>query len=167
MSYNSDEIRGVLIRIGDENLLLPNATIAEVMPRMPVEILHGMPDWLPGRIVWHGWKVPLVVFSKFSGLRDDSDPSSQKIVVLKAQSGDEELPYFALPTPSFPHLISIPRDGLLADASEETLPHGVHMRILLGNHSALLPDLDMIERTLREALAAAEKEQLDALKGAQ
>lgn len=157
MSYNSDEIRGVLIQTGDEYLLLPNATIAEVMPRMPVQPLQGTPDWLPGRIVWHGWKVPLVAFSRLSGLHDESDVLTQKIVVLKAQGGDENLPYFALSTPSFPHLVSIPRDGLLANASEEMLPHGVHMRILLGDHSAMLPDLDMIEQMLKEALVAAEQ----------
>ena len=31
MAYNSDEIRGVMIQVGDDRLLLPNATVAEVL----------------------------------------------------------------------------------------------------------------------------------------
>ena len=63
-----------------------------------------------------------------------------KVVVLKALSGNAQRPYYALLTQNFPQLISVPRDGLLADASEETLPQIVHMRVLLGEQSALLPE---------------------------
>ncbi len=75
-------------------------------------------------------------------------------MVLKALGGNAALPYFALLTVSFPQLISVPRDGLLADASEEALPQGVHMRVLLGEQSALLPDLDAIETMVLETYAA-------------
>ena len=34
---NNDEIRGVLIQSGPERVLLPNATVAEVLTRAPVE----------------------------------------------------------------------------------------------------------------------------------
>lgn len=38
MSYASnDEIRGVLIQAGNERVLLPNATVAEMMSRVPVQ----------------------------------------------------------------------------------------------------------------------------------
>ena len=58
MAHSNDEIRGVLIQAGEHRLLLPNATVAEVLTRAPVEPIAGMPDWLPGRIDWHGWPVP-------------------------------------------------------------------------------------------------------------
>ena len=68
-------------------------------------------------------------------------------------SGNAQRPYYALLTQNFPQLISVPRDGLLADASEETLPQTVHMRVLLGEQSALLPNLDALEAAL-DSLAA-------------
>lgn len=47
MSYaNNDEIRGVLIQAGQERVLLPNATVAEVMSRVAVEPLADMPRWM-------------------------------------------------------------------------------------------------------------------------
>ena len=152
MSYNNDEVRGVLIQSGNERLLLPNATIAEVMSRVKIEPLPDVPAWLVGRI---GWQVPLVAFADLAGYGHDPVERQSKVVVLKAQSERPELPYVALLTSSFPQLISVPRDGLLADASEETLPRGVHMRVLLGEQSALLPDLETVEAAAAAALAEA------------
>ncbi|MEE7546748.1 chemotaxis protein CheW [Xanthomonas sp. Kuri4-1] len=154
MSYASnDEIRGVLIQAGQERVLLPNATVAEVMSRVPVEPLADVPRWLVGQIAWYGWKVPLLSFARFSGQGEDA-AAANKVIVLKALGGNPALPYFALLTASFPQLISVPRDGLLADASEDALPGGVHMRVLLGEQSALLPDLDAIEKKILGQLSA-------------
>ncbi|RJS05703.1 chemotaxis protein CheW [Xanthomonas sp. CFBP 7698] len=156
MSYaNNDEIRGVLIQAGTERVLLPNATVAEVMSRVAVEALPDMPRWVVGRIDWYGWKVPLLSFARFSGLGDEPTAVNNKVIVLKALGGNPALPYFALLTASFPQLISVPRGGLLADASEEALPDGVHMRVLLGEQSALLPNLDAIEWQVAQALDSA------------
>jgi len=154
MSYNSDEIRGVLIQVGEERLLLPNATVAEVLARVAVDPLEGAPDWLAGQIVWHGWNVPLVAFSRLAGLGEEPAMRNNRVIVLKGLGQDETLPYFALLTASFPQLVSVPRDSLLADASEEELPRGVQMRVLLGEQNALLPDLELVERMIGAALAA-------------
>ena len=154
MSYASnDEIRGVLIQSGGERVLLPNATVAEMMSRVPVEPVADAPRWLVGQIAWHGWQVPLLSFARLSGLGDEAVGGHNKVVVLKALSGNAQRPYYALLTQNFPQLIAVPRDGLLADASEETLPDIVHMRVLLGERSALLPNLDALESAL-DSLAA-------------
>ena len=148
-------IRGVLIQVADARLLLPNATIAEVLSYAAPEPLADTPDWLLGRIRWRGWQLPLMSFSRFAGIAEEEGGLGSKVIVLKALGGNARQPYFALLTQSFPQLIAVPRDGLLADATEESLPQGVHMRVLLGEQSALLPDLDAIEAAVTAALAVA------------
>lgn len=102
MSYaNNDEIRGVLIQAGQERVLLPNATVAEVMSRVAVEPMAEMPRWVVGRIDWHGWKVPLLSFARLSGMGDEPTAVNNKVIVLKALGGNPALPYFALLTASF------------------------------------------------------------------
>jgi chemosensory pili system protein ChpC len=152
---SNDEIRGVLVQSGEERLLLPNATIAEVLSRAPVVPIEGAPAWLAGRIDWHGWQVPLVAFAQMTGLALGTSQAQNKIVVLKALGGNPDLPYYALLTPSFPRLVSVPRDGLLADATEEELPVGVQVRVLLGDEVAILPDLQAVEQQISAALAQA------------
>ena len=154
MAHSNDEIRGVLVQVAEERLLLPNATVAEVLARVPVEPIADVPAWLQGNIHWHGRQVPLVSFAQLTGLGQESVVANSKIVVLKSLGGSEAMPYFALLTQSFPRLISVPRDGLLADATEEELPPGVQMRVLLGDEAALLPDLESIEAMITDALAA-------------
>ena len=154
MAHSSDELRGVLVQTAEERLLLPNTTVAEVMSRVPVQPLPGAPHWLPGQIQWHGLSVPVVSFARLAGLGEEPVGGSSKIMVIKALGGNPQLPYIALLTPSFPRLVSVPRDGLLADATEDALPLGVHMRVLLGEESALLPDLERIEAMVDEALSA-------------
>lgn len=155
MSYaNNDEIRGVLVQAGSERVLLPNATVAEMMARVEVEPVANAPAWLVGQLAWHGWKVPLLAFGRFTGLGEDNVGGNNRVVVLKALGGNPQLPYFALLSHAFPQLVAVPRDGLLADASEEDLPRGVHMRVLLGEQSAVLPDLEALEAAVVQALAA-------------
>ncbi len=64
------DIRGVLIQVAGARLLLPNATIAEVLSYAEPEPLSPAPDWLLGRIRWRGWQLPLVAFSRLAGLGD-------------------------------------------------------------------------------------------------
>lgn len=155
MASSNDEIRGVLVQVGEERLLLPNATVAEVLSRVPVEAIDNAPAWLSGQILWHGWQVPVVSLTQLTGQGQEKVAATSKIIVLKSLSGVESLPYFALLTQSFPRLVSVPRDGLLADATEDALPPGVQMRVLLGDEAALLPDLENIGLMISEALAAA------------
>jgi chemosensory pili system protein ChpC len=152
MARSNDEIRGILVQAGDERLLLPNATVAEVLARAPVQPLADVPPWLQGTIDWQNWQVPLFSMVNLVGLGREAVTRASKIVVLKTLTGGEAMPYLGLLTQSFPRLISVPRDGLLADASEESLPEGVLMRVLLGDEAALLPDLEAIERMVAGAI---------------
>ena len=156
----SREIRGVLIQVEGARLLLPNATIAEVLSYAPPEEVEDTPDWLLGRIRWRGWQLPLASFSRLAGIADETGGLGSKVVVLKALGGDAHLPYVALLTKGFPRLVTVARDALVADAGEgdgevpATLPVGVLMRVRLNDEPVLLPDVDGIEDAIRGALAA-------------
>lgn len=155
------DIRGVLIQVEGARLLLPNATIAEVLSFAEPEAVADAPDWLLGRIRWRGWQLPLASFSRLSGIADEAGGLGSKVVVLKALGGDSRLPYLALLTKGFPRLVTVSRDALVADAGEgdasegsDAKPLGVLMRVLLNNEPALVPDVDAVEGAIRDALAA-------------
>lgn len=154
------DIRGVLIQVEGARLLLPNATIAEVLSYADPEPVADAPEWLLGRIRWRGWQLPLTSFARLAGIADEAGGLGSKVVVLKALGGDAHLPYLAVLTKGFPRLVTVSRDALVADAGEgdsastDALPRGVLMRVLLNGEPALLPDVDAIEGAIREALAA-------------
>ena len=153
MSTTSQDIRGVMIQVAGGRLLLPNATIAEVMSYADPEPMEDTPDWLLGRIRWRGWQLPLIAFSRLSGIAEEQGGFGSKVIVLKALGGDPKFPYFALLTQGFPRLVTVSRDTLVTDTSiDEALPEGVQARVLLNENEALLPDLEHVEVLISQAL---------------
>ena len=152
------DIRGVLIQVAGGRLLLPNATIAEVLSYADPEPIANAPDWLLGRIRWRGWQLPLIAFARLSGIApQEAGGLGSKVIVLKALGGDAKSPYFALLTQGFPRLVTVSQDTVIADAgdAEEALPQGVQARVLLNQDPALLPDLEAVEVLINEALKAS------------
>ncbi len=156
MSDNEQIIRGVLIQVADARLLLPNATIAEVLSFASPDAVENAPAWLLGRIRWRGWQLPLVSFSRFTGLADEEGGLGSKVIVLKALGGDPKRPFFALLTQGFPRLVTVTEAALQRqDEEAEALPDGVLSRVRLNEDEALVPDLVSLEQHLGEALANA------------
>ncbi|MDQ3038183.1 MAG: chemotaxis protein CheW [Pseudomonadota bacterium] len=156
MSDSAPIIRGVLIQVAEAKLLLPNATIAEVLSYADPEPVPDAPDWLLGRIRWRGWQLPLVAFSRFTGIaNDESGGLGSKVIVLKALGGDPKRPFFAILTQGFPRLVTVSDTSLVSDASNDSVPEGVLAKVRLNEDDALLPDLATLETRIGEALAAA------------
>jgi chemosensory pili system protein ChpC len=150
----SEDIRGVLIQVAGARLLLPNATIAEVLSYADPEPVADAPDWLLGRIRWRGWQLPLVAFSRLTGIAGEQGGLGSKVLVVKAFGGNPKLPYFALLTQGFPRLVTVSRQALVA-VDGEALPDAVLAEVMLNQDQALLPDIERIEALLGEALAQA------------
>ena len=153
MSDTAQIIRGVLIQVADARLLLPNATIAEVLSYADPDRVENAPDWLLGRIRWRGWQLPLVSFSRFTGIADEQGGLGSKVIVLKALGGDQKHPFFALLTQGFPRLVTI-SDSSLVEDPEAPLGEAVASAVRFQDEEALVPDMDDIERRLQAALAA-------------
>lgn len=155
MSQGSGDIRGVLIQIAGGRLLLPNATIAEVLSYAEPEPIESSADWLLGRFRWRGWQLPLVAFSQMAGIGQEKPGLGSKVIVLKALGDDARTPYFAVLTQGFPRLVTVSRAALELDTGDGALPVGIQALVRLNDEPALLPDLLQIEALLRDTRQAA------------
>lgn len=155
MSDSLAIIRGVLIQVADARLILPNATIAEVLSYADPEPVADAPDWLLGRIRWRGWQLPLIAFSRFAGIAEEHGGLGSKVIVLKALGGDAKRPFFAVLTQGFPRLVTVTEEALATAADDDGVPEGVLARVRLNEDDALLPDLAALEMRIGEALGAA------------
>lgn len=151
------DIRGVLIQVAGARLLLPNATIAEVLSYADPEPAGAdAPGWLLGFLRWRGWQVPLVAFGTLAGVAEERAVLGSKVVVLKALAGTSRTPYFAMLTQGFPRLVTVSRQALsVEDDDAGSMPRGVQARVLLNEDPALLPDLEVIEALVAEAITQA------------
>jgi chemosensory pili system protein ChpC len=150
------EIRCVLVPVGNLRLLLPNATIAEVITPSTPEPVAGAPDWLLGRIAWRGWRVPLVSFTTLSGAEEGDAGLSVRVAVLKALGDDPKLPFIAVVTQGFPRLTTLNAELILPTHDGKPLPPGVRAHVLVRDDVAMIPDLEWIEGQLLDMLDDAE-----------
>ncbi|TAL83223.1 MAG: chemotaxis protein CheW [Rhodanobacter sp.] len=154
---NSDEvlpreIRCVLVPAGELRLLLPNATIAEVITQSTPEPVARAPDWLLGRIAWRGWRVPLVSFTRLTGAAEGDAGLSGRVAVLKALGDNPRLPFIAVMTEGFPRLTTLNAELIIPTHDGSTLPAGVRAQVLVRDDVAVIPDLEWIEAELLDLL---------------
>ena len=155
------EIRCVLVPVGDLRLLLPNATIAEVITQSTPEPVEGAPAWLLGRIAWRGWRVPLVSFTRLAGTPEGDAELTMRVAVLKALGGDPKLPFIAVLTQGFPRLTTLNAELIIPTHDGNELPAGVRAQVLVRDDVAMIPDLEWIEATLLDVLGKADAGDVD------
>jgi chemosensory pili system protein ChpC len=153
MSAPDRDIRGVLITVPQGRLLLPNASVAEVITFSDPEAIDGAPDWMLGNIRWRGWRLPLLSFSRLAGWSQEAGQIGAKVVVLKALGGNPKLPYFAVLSQGFPRLVTVSR-AALSDLGEGGDIGEIGSRVMLNDDAAVVPDLAAIEAQISAALAA-------------
>lgn len=155
MNSPQPDIRGVLISVNQGKLLLPNASVAEVITFSDPEPVPNAPDWMLGQIRWRGWRLPLLSFSRFAGWSDEEGQVGAKVVVLKALGGNAKLPYFAMISQGFPRLVTVANSALAELHSIKDLPIGIHSMVTLNGDPAAVPDLVSLELLIDKALAKA------------
>lgn len=153
MSSPQTDIRGVLINVGGGRLLLPNASVAEVISYSEPERIEGAPSWLLGAARWRGWRLPVLSFPQLVGWPTEDAALGAKVAVLKALGGNPRLPYVAVVSMGFPRLVNVSRDRVSAVEDIKDQPLGVSSRVQLGEDVAVIPDLMTIELLVDEALA--------------
>jgi chemosensory pili system protein ChpC len=150
------DVRGVLIAVTGGNLLLPNASLAEVITYSDPEPVLGAPSWLLGRSRWRGWALPIVSYSRMVGWSQEAPVLGAKVAVLKAVSNTQKMPYFAVLTQGFPRLVTISKDSLIEHAvGENDLPLGVYASAMFHDDEVAVPDLAAVEVQVADALQQA------------
>ncbi len=149
----ANDIRGVLIAVTGGNLLLPNASLAEVITYSDPDPVPGAPAWLLGRARWRGWALPIVSYSRLVGWSQEAPVLGAKVAVLKAVGNHAKMPYFAVLTQGFPRLVTIAQIALLEFGDNDAdLPLGVYAQAMFNDDQVAVPDLAAVEVQLADAL---------------
>jgi chemosensory pili system protein ChpC len=149
MTDTIEELPTFLIPLQKSNLLLPNNTIAEIIPYEPLQRVQNTPDWFLGLLNWRGMQVPVVSFEMLTRAGASfslMSVASASLVICTALGGSEEMPYFALVAQSLPRLMRLTSDEL-KESHEQTLETEL-LIVRLNGQPATIPDLSYIESSL-------------------
>jgi chemosensory pili system protein ChpC len=148
------EIRSVMVPLTGMELLIPNATVAEVVGFTRPEPVTGAPEWLLGTFLWRGWQVPLI---SFANLTDDAVTESvngARLCITKTLINNERMPYIAILAQGFPRLTTVTGDNM-TEVPSETKPIAAAGRVIVENTEAIVPDLDRLGHLVAHAAFGA------------
>jgi chemosensory pili system protein ChpC len=152
---NTPLVRCFLIPIGDEQLLLPSAVIAEVFPyKEPEQVTLNSPTWLLGIINWRNQRLPLLSIEDIFSLPQQAKTSTKKprIVVLYGLESAQTMPFYAFIATDIPRSLEVAEETL---TNPNTDVHtGLAFQVIGKNQETiLLPDLVHFETLLKKSQA--------------
>jgi chemosensory pili system protein ChpC len=150
MIDNSDLLRCLLVPLHRSQILLPSATVVEVVRFSVPAPLEAAPKWLLGQVEWHSEPLPAIDLDVMFDGESTERAGKSRFVVLKA-AGSERLKHFMIHTRSLPRLVSLQR-RILATDTATAVPEGALAAVRIGGQHAFVPDLPSFESRLLACL---------------
>ena len=143
-------VRCLLAAVGNSQMLLPHACVAEIVNVDEREQLTGAPTWYAGRFVWRGENVPLVSLQHLSGDVAAEAPRRIRVLVINPLTKRAELPFYGILVNELPRPVLVDRGDVRMVEQGITKGRGVLTHVTLGGQAAMIPDLDSLEGLLHE-----------------
>ncbi len=153
MNKRIADIHSLLLPVQEGQLLLPNAAVAEIVEYNAPTPMKDAPAWCLGMVVWRGIEIPLLSYEAFVGGELPAEQSRLRIAVLNTLNGNAELPFIGVVLQGIPRLLTAGNDNVVASAAEDPID-GIVFKVSAGSEQAMIPDLDALERTIRNLNAA-------------
>lgn len=148
------EIRSVMVPLTGIDVLIPNASVAEVVSYSEPEPIPEAADWVLGTVLWHGWQVPVVSFARLIEEAEQEKTSGSRLCIIKTLIDTDRMPYMAILAQGHPKLTTVTEDNL-EEIPTETNPISVAGRIQIEGHEAVIPDLDRLGHLVAHAAFGA------------
>jgi len=153
LDFVDHTVRCLALPLAGNQLLVPNAVVAEVFAPETVTSTDGGPAWLLGHLAWRGAHVPLVgLEAALDGTRLEAGARS-KAVVLNALCGFESLTHYGVLVQGIPHQVLATERMLERDTSVTEARPFVAAELLIDGEKAFIPDLDAVEKALLDLIS--------------
>ncbi len=147
-----DQIKCVVLKTNGDELLMPNAAVAEIVPIRNIINVANKPDWMLGYLDWRGNSVPLVSFEALGGIRMPSLASGNvKAAVLFSLSEDPEFPFVSILMQDAPSVVVVKDSDLVTNREDITHP-AVLEKVMLAEGNYSIMDLNKLEEIIKTTM---------------
>lgn len=146
MSETAKELPTFVVPLLKSNILVPEATVAEIIPYEPLQRILGGPDWFLGFLGWRGVEVPIASFEMMTIERASFSlvsVSSASLVVLRALGPKTEFDYMGIVAQAMPDLVKVTADELFE--TWEPAERTELMKARYADQIISIPDFDFIK----------------------
>lgn len=149
---DQQKVQSLIVPLRQQNLILPQASLAEVITMPDLRKIEGTEDWLVGVFYWRKQDIPLISVEQYCSLVDAEEITRTRRVAIFY--GVEKIPgieYYAVEIQGIPHPVSLGVEDVVTldtDLSCEIIAQSVEALGVKG----FLPDLPLLETRLREQM---------------
>jgi chemosensory pili system protein ChpC len=140
------KVASLLIPLNDKQLLLPNVTVAEIIPYRAPTVISENASWLLGQLEWRNINIPVFSYEVLSGSEVPSIKGA-RLAVVNGTGNNPKLPFYAILIQGIPKLTHVKEDDIVKVEAMHSGPYD-QMAVSLFDEQAMIPDLDMIENEL-------------------
>jgi|TARA_Y100000296_G_scaffold86525_1_gene126581 chemosensory pili system protein ChpC len=148
---NVDQIDCLLVPLNDRNLIIPNVTVAEVVPFSHLLTTNSSRDWIIGRLDWRGTLVPAICYELMSGHVAPPPNPDARFIIVNGLNGSAQIPFYAILVQGIPKLMHINE----ADLQEvDAIKMGMFddAMVTLEGVGAIIPKIRLLESHLAQHL---------------
>ncbi len=134
-----------------ENVILPSATIAEIVSVKDIELAENKPAWYLGEMQWRGEAVPLISFEAAGGEDIANVNLNTQAVVLHVVADDDmAASYVGLVMSGVPHVTHFNRKQIVTDEEMIADHPMVAQKVRINGARVSVLDLDEIASMVAE-----------------
>lgn len=145
------EVASLLIPLQGQSILLPNVTVAEIIPPAPVQPIENSPLWYLGNFQWRELTVPLLSLEALNGEATPGVHGRARFAVLNTTGLHNDLPFIAILTQGLPRLARVSEDEISVREDAENRRYDL-MHVSWAGEYTLIPDVTAMEQTFLEYL---------------
>lgn len=142
MAEQTNQVACLRIPKDPKNLLLPNVSVAEVIPYQ-VPTKENGPEWFKGFFLWRNTKVPVISLEAINGESEIEVGDRTRLAVINRLSDAAEFEFFALLIKDLPTLVRVHEEDLKPDEGG-TLSAELALA-QLDQQTIVIPDLEKLE----------------------
>ena len=148
------EVRSVIIPLHERQILLPNASVAEVMSyQQPEYAGDELPEWFLGHLAWRGVMIPVISYEGLLGEPVVAPGFRGRILILNALGDHERLSHIGMAVHAIPSLVRVSADNIVPVNSDDDNPQPlIKQHVELDLSPAVIPDMDEIERQVLDLI---------------
>ena len=155
MAATPSQISCLLIPVKDKQLLLPNASVAEIVDFQEPEKTDGYPNWFLGYIRWRGVRLPVVSYDGANDPECNPTPSRFSRIAVTNTIGSQHktLPFIAFVTEGLPRLMKVTKEEITARDDVQLGPAD-DSAVRVSGEEAIIPKLEQLESLAAEAVSS-------------
>ena len=150
IASQDDRVRCLTLNFFSYKMLIPNASVAEVIELSNIQPLLGAPEWFGGLMKWREQDVPVIVFEKVMNIDASKPQKYRRVLILNTPNNKGCTPFIALGCQSIPSLTVI--EEARVTTSDKKSEQAIHIK--LDGEDYIIPNISFLEDKVSEVMEA-------------